>query len=145
VYFKGGNAGIGTTTPAKVLDVNGTFRVGVAGINASTFECDPSSGNCDIGGSSAAGSGPSSDTRLTILGATTDSTEYLIVGKNSSATNQFWFRNDGTFYNSGNVGIGTTTPRSKLSVVGLPTSASGLTSGDIWCDTTGGLNILKIV
>ena len=47
--------------------------------------------------------------------------------------------------NNGNVGIGTTSPGSKLSVVGLPTSASGLTSGDIWCDTTGGLNILKIV
>lgn len=27
----------------------------------------------------------------------------------------------------------------------VPTSASGLSSGDIWCDTTGGLNILKVV
>ncbi len=25
----------------------------------------------------------------------------------------------------------------------LPTSSSGLASGTIWCDTTGGLNILK--
>ncbi|NTW31368.1 MAG: LamG domain-containing protein [Bacteroidetes bacterium] len=32
----------------------------------------------------------------------------------------------------GSVGIGTTTPGSKLSVVGLPTSAAGLSSGDIW-------------
>ena len=46
--------------------------------------------------------------------------------------------------NSGNVGIGTTAPGSKLSIVGLPTSSAGLSAGDIWVDTTGGLNILKI-
>lgn len=32
----------------------------------------------------------------------------------------------------GNVGIGTTTPGSKLSIIGLPTSAAGLSTGDIW-------------
>lgn len=42
---------------------------------------------------------------------------------------------------TGNVGIGTSSPGSKLSVVGLPTSASGLSAGDIWND--GGA--LKIV
>lgn len=43
--------------------------------------------------------------------------------------------------NSGNVGIGTDSPSSKLSVVGLPTSASGLSSGDIWRNGT----VLNIV
>jgi hypothetical protein len=33
----------------------------------------------------------------------------------------------------------------KLNATGLPTSSSGLATGDIWVDTTGGLNILKIV
>jgi len=41
----------------------------------------------------------------------------------------------------GNVGIGTTSPTSKLHVVGLPTSSSGLTAGAIWIDGT----TLKIV
>jgi hypothetical protein len=46
---------------------------------------------------------------------------------------------------TGNVGIGTATAGSKLSIIGLPTSPAGLSAGDIWVDTTGGLNILKIV
>jgi hypothetical protein len=33
---------------------------------------------------------------------------------------------------SGNLGIGTTSPGSKLSIVGLPTSSAGLSSGDIY-------------
>ncbi len=35
-------------------------------------------------------------------------------------------------YFEGKVGIGTPTPGSKLSIVGLPTSAAGLSAGDIW-------------
>jgi hypothetical protein len=31
-----------------------------------------------------------------------------------------------------------------LMLSGLPTSSAGLTTGQVWCDTTGGLNILKI-
>ena len=37
-----------------------------------------------------------------------------------------------TLTNGGNVGIGTTSPGSKLSIVGLPTSSAGLSSGDIY-------------
>ena len=47
---------------------------------------------------------------------------------------------------NGSVNIGgATTSTSKLNIAGLPTSAAGLNAGDIWIDTTGGLNILKIV
>lgn len=38
-----------------------------------------------------------------------------------------------------------TTSTSKLNILGLPTSAAGLNTGDVWVDITGGLNILKIV
>jgi hypothetical protein len=37
-----------------------------------------------------------------------------------------------TVLGSGNVGIGTASPGSKLSIIGLPTSASGLSAGDVW-------------
>lgn len=33
---------------------------------------------------------------------------------------------------------------SAVSIGGLPTSSAGLTTGDLWVDTTGGLNVLKI-
>ena len=46
-----------------------------------------------------------------------------------------------TITSAGNVGIGTTTPGSKLSIVGLPTSSAGLSSGDIYNDS----GTLKIV
>jgi len=49
-----------------------------------------------------------------------------------------------TILPSGNVGIGTGGPGSKLSVVGLPTSSAGLSSGDIWRDSAAA-NVLKIV
>jgi len=43
------------------------------------------------------------------------------------------------------LGIGVVASASVLGIVGLPTSAAGLAAGDVWVDTTGGLNILKIV
>jgi len=46
----------------------------------------------------------------------------------------------------GNVGIGQyASSTSILAVSGFPTDSSGLSAGDVWCDTTGGLNILKVV
>jgi hypothetical protein len=47
---------------------------------------------------------------------------------------------------NGSVGIGTLpNAYTRLSIAGLATSTASLTTGDVWVDTTGGLNILKIV
>ncbi|MCR4333795.1 MAG: hypothetical protein NUV60_02170 [Patescibacteria group bacterium] len=45
-----GNVGIGTTTPAYKLDVNGDFRVGVAGAVANSLYVNTTAGNVGIGG-----------------------------------------------------------------------------------------------
>jgi hypothetical protein len=59
-----------------------------------------------------------------------------------------YFGNELFAIDGGNVGIGTTTPGSKLSIVGLPTSASGLTTGDLYTQTAtqlGGTGTTKVV
>lgn len=45
----------------------------------------------------------------------------------------------------GKIGLQGSTGNSPLNVGSLPTSVSGLSSGDVWVDTTGGLNTLKVV
>ncbi len=55
-------------------------------------------------------------------------------------TNMFVLKGGGNFI----IGSGTA-GSSVLAVHGLPTSSAGLSSGDVWYDTAGGLNILKIV
>jgi hypothetical protein len=66
----------------------------------------------------------------------TITTEWGISQESTTAKNQFL----------GKTGIGAApTTTSSLHLGGVPTSAAGLASGDVWCDTTGGLNILKII
>jgi len=112
----GGNVGINTSSPASKLDVNGdiTGRGAFNGYASSTH-------NLLIDWSAS-----SQFTTLT-------NTE-LFFGTNAERRM--------TITNGGNVLIGTATNgASKLRVVGLPTSATGLSAGDIWND--GGT--LKIV
>ena len=35
--------------------------------------------------------------------------------------------------------------RGQATLLSVPTSPAGLTAGQVWCDTAGGLNILKII
>ncbi|NTW32735.1 MAG: hypothetical protein HGB12_08945, partial [Bacteroidetes bacterium] len=68
-----------------------------------------------------------------------DAGKFKISAGTSMGTSDYF-----TINGNGNVGIGTVNPGSKLSVVGLPTSAAGLSSGDIWRDAANG-NVLKVV
>ena len=163
-----GNVGIGNTAPSNKLTVGPTNGQSTAIISArasgnglefghtnpagygSTLGANAGNGQPFIAFSAEAGT-TSNTFRTrgligTVLSNTSASTGGLTVSNlpTASADNQTpteLFR----ITSGGSVGIGTASPGSKLSIVGLPTSTAGLSSGDIWVDTTGGLNILKIV
>ena len=105
----GGNVGIGTTSPGVKLDVNGRFRVQDNGNIALDVNTD---GAFQIGDTAEVGSGAF---------ITGDNTDIDIVMQGGPVV---------TFKNSGNVGIGTNIPASKLEVDGgdieIDDSASGL-------------------
>jgi hypothetical protein len=125
--------GIGTSSPGASLDVVGSLRGGSntvsgnynlslrSGASDATFLTRYSTGVAEIrnyGGAFQLATQALED--ILIL---TNNTERLRIDS------------------SGNVGIGTSNPGSKLSIVGLPTSSAGLSAGDVWND--GGT--LKIV
>jgi hypothetical protein len=147
LYINGsGNVGIGTTTPARALEVYssntsqtaqlivssgtntkaylGTFSNSLYLTAGGTFN-----GGWSTDGSNAVGA--------IVIGASNNDSSIAFQTNNTNAAPQ----NRMFINNAGNVGIGTTAPTSKLHVVGLPTSSSGLTAGAIWIDGT----TLKIV
>ncbi len=141
-YVRGdGNVGIGTTSPGTALEVAADRHVAPLAILRNTGTGSVVNGlglYTDWSNSGARNWG-------LIFNAVAGG-DFTLRQSNTQGGNPFSAGTD-RFYidGSGNVGIGTTTPGSKLSIVGLPTSSAGLSAGDIWVDTTGGLNILKIV
>ena len=137
--------------------VNGSERFRIASTGAATFSSSVTAGGTNYLSNTSTGTAA---TYQRILNTGGD----LILGLNNSAGNALatgglayatlMYNNTATalqfgtnaainmtIVSGGNVGIGTTSPGSKLSIVGLPTSSSGLTSGDIWNDS----GTLKIV
>ncbi len=103
VYTTSGNVGIGTTNPITRLHVEH-----------------------NIGGQWAA---KIVNPSTTGLGMTVDTgssdPNYLAFRIRTGGANRFWVVNDGTAYFSGNVGIGTTSPSTKLEVNGVITATGG--------------------
>lgn len=146
-----GNVGIGTTGPVAKLEVESS--------DIFTTSSTPESGNdsiyLDKNGLTGGEGNYGSSIGFSRLG--NNFRKAAIVSKQTGGNpNQvglsFFVANQGTdnadvigevltILHSGNVGIGTTSPGSKLSVVGLPTSPSGLSAGDIYIDS----DVLKIV
>ena len=91
VYRSSGNVGIGTTTPSQKLEVNGAVKIGAYTL-------------------------PSTDGTIGQF-LKTDGSGNVSWSADNNTNN--WTENSGNIYrNSGNVGIGTTTPSQKLEVNG---------------------------
>ena len=113
IYFSGGNVGIQTSTPTSALQVNGIISV------------KGGAGNEQRGGS---GSG------LQLIGGyTSPVVGRMIIGDNTGWKFHYSYKDGNgtlgdlfTFQDNGNLGIGTTSPASKLDVNGTINSSSSI-------------------
>ena len=142
-----GNVGIGTTSPASILDVNGGSANGVKiqAANAATeyvLSATTSNGTSRlwVGGTGNVGIGTTSPDRKVVIDAGSgyplkvNSTQDYMIGLSRSGTEQWWLKayNNGDFAihengvgdqlhidAGGKVGIGTTSPQQELDVDGV--------------------------
>ena len=94
IFFpsSGGNVGIGTSSPGAKLDVNGS-------VNGTEYITVSKGGSYRVG--------------------MNGQTNGYIIGRNDNVENKFQIHSNGnTWFNGGNVGIGTTSPDAKLAVNG---------------------------
>ncbi|MBS1659601.1 MAG: hypothetical protein JST68_00980 [Bacteroidetes bacterium] len=152
-----GNVGVGTITPAYPLDVNGTIRAqsgtlllmtGNAGLTGTClathlFNTCGSSGYLTFGFNTTTGAGTSTPDPLVIqqsnlsvgintnnpqaklhikgAGATSSTSSFLVL--NSAGTEMF------RVVDNGNIGVGTSSPRTNVEVTGYLSATTGLSIG----------------
>ena len=86
-------------------------------------------GSCGSGGGGGGGTFSTTTSQVSgqLINYPNNATDIVAIGSNSTTTSEFWFNpNNGISYFSGNIGVGTTSPYAKLSVVG-PVVASYFT------------------
>jgi hypothetical protein len=117
----GGGVGIGTTSPSDLLHIGNTTTGGNLRIVSSGYG---SNGLARFFGTDNA--------EKLQIGALGTNESYIYTPSGVSLSIYAGASERMRVTSGGNVGIGTTTPGSKLSIVGLPTSSAGLSSGDIY-------------
>ena len=124
----GGSVGIGTTSPTTNLQV---YQTGGAGNNYVEGTIQVGGVNSALGGAFSYAAQSSGFVNITNLNNGGGANARISFGF-GAITSGLPANNVMTINQSGNVGINKTNPGSKLSIVGLPTSSAGLTSGDIY-------------